>query len=824
MDTLRKFTLHAIVLLLLLAQGCSNGGNSSDTAPVNANNPEVGTLQIAHTLDGVAPQESGSSLFSVIRGLDASDNVIYGPLKLSYSAEHTIADVPIAVVRVLIEYRLGTGQLIARANTEVDVQASQTTRVLAVAAGPPNHVTVELINDTDNKHGDEKMFVLFDTPKPTGSAEGIELLTDSGDATANATAAALSTLWPKDKPNQPTFTSPYTGKQRPIYSFTLNDVDSGRLTFSYEVPTSITNGNAPTAASNLRYDKLEITYLNDQMSGGGNLTAIDFFSIPLQVEVLHWGDDTPDPLQTKSFYASTPTMLTTLQRLSPGSMGPAFRNTSNGEYHFPAEGPTNLSDFARVLSPSTIAAATTNGSSAPYPSFGGTTGYLDSLVDNTYTLNGAQYGGYRYTATFARDGHGGYVVHCTGTTTVVPVVPLAPITHVPANADVTLHLPKDKLDFFIYATAANKASYSVAGFPFVDSPAGTAQEKVNAANASPYGAMIGDIQAALNFGYLGGRFDSSVMNPIKQQDIDAYYTSVLLPYAYPYGGARVTNDGFYNPYAGLFYYLSDAYGHPYSDRLAAASPLYSLRAGDTVRITILNDFRLDTPLVKVTDAHKTTLDLTWPTIPNATGYTLHVSPSPSEANGPFSQQAGATQSQPIKGLKPDTAYLISVTANGSSNSKPITSATLPFQGVTQADPASLPEIVESGPDKPSFKLSLNLTPNFSAMSYVVNGDTSPFGNDVSMTGVIGMNLLNLSILDEKQAVVYRGTYFVNLEKATAGNFNVAAPFTLEYNLTPLTQAGPHGTPPYPLGPNLPLTIGTPFNPKPYYRYFDVKFP
>gem|GEM_PF-3536213 len=60
--------------------------------------------------------------------------------------------------------------------------------------------------------------------------------------------------------------------------------------------------------------------------------------------------------------------------------------------------------------------------------------------------------------------------------------------------------------------------------------------------------------------------------------------------------------------------------------------------------------------------------------------------------------------------------------------------------------------------------------------------------------------------------------------AYGGLWGQALHFTLEYNLTPLTQAGPPGTPPYPLGPNLPLTIGTPFNPKPYYRYFDLKFP
>tara|TARA_R110001599_G_scaffold353826_1_gene599245 strand:- start:16401 stop:18848 length:2448 start_codon:yes stop_codon:yes gene_type:complete len=815
MKNTRDFaTKITLLLVLVVGAGCGSGSGSGGGSP----DPELGALQIAHTLEGGSPQEGDPSLHSFISGLDSSGNVIYGPLQLPYTDEHTVEDVPKAVVRARIEHRLATGQLVAIAEAPVAVQGNQTTQVLAEAAGAPNSVMVELVNDTDNAGGDGGMFVLFDTPKDTGSVEGIALLKDSGAAKASATGVALSTLWPTGKADQPTLVSPYTGKTRPIYSFTLEDVDSGRLTFSYATAASIVDGKAPTAASNIRYDKLEITYLNTMKSGGGNLTAIDFFAIPLQVEILHWGDSTPDPLQTKSIYASTPTILNTLRGLAPGSMGPVFRNTSGGEYQFSVTGPLDLSAFARVLSPNTIAAAAKSGSSAPYPSFGGAKGYLESLVGKTYTLNGAQYGGYKYKATFASDGSGGYTVHCVGTTTAAPAAPL------PANADVTLHLLADQLDFFIYATVANKASYSVAGFPFVDDKESTAQDKVKLANASPYGAMVGDIQAALNFGYLGGRFDSSVADKTKTQDIDGYYTSVLLPYAYPYGGARISNDGFYNPYAGLFYYLSDAYGHPYSDRLAAASPLYSLRAGDKVRITILNDFRLDTPLVKVAGANNTTLELSWPTIANATGYTLALSPQPSASQGPFSPQTGATQSQTITGLTPGTSYLLSVTATGSKNGQTIQSAALPVQGVTDADPASVSGGAAAGADLPSFKLSLGLTPNFSSMSYQLNGQTVKYTEDANVDAVIGTNTLQLSILDANQLVVYRGTYFVNLEAASAGFFDVAAPFALEYNLTPLTQAGPPNTPPYPLGPNLPLTIGTPFTPKPYYQFFDVKFP
>lgn len=809
------FALKTFVLILLVAgYGCSNGGSSSQMESLQ----QVGSLQISHSLEGSAAEFTDQSLYSVISGLDASESVIYGPLRLPYADEHTLKDVPTAVERIRIEYRLTTGRQIAVANEPAEVRVNQVTQVRTRASGAPNSVTVQLVNDTDNSGGDEKMFVLFDTPKSGGATSGIDLLNNSGKKGANATGKALSTLWPKAKGVQPTLTSPYTGKSRPVYSFTLDHVDSGRLTFSYETPASILDGAAPTAAANYRYDKLEITYLKDTQSGGGNITAIDFFAIPLQVEVIRWGDTTPDPLQTKSIYASTPTILKTLKGLAPNRMGTAFKDLSGEEYHFPVRDPFDLSTFARVLSPNTIADASKNGSPSPYPSFGGPHGYLETLVGKTYKVKGEQYGGYSYTAKFERDKEGGYLVHCTGTT--AGTLP----SGLPRNAAVTLHLPKDQLDFFIYANVANKTSYSIAGFPFVDGPSGNAEAKVKLANASPYGALLGDLQAALNFGYLGGRFDSSATPPRTEQDIDTYYESVLLPYAYPYSGARIKKDGFYNPYAGLFYYLSDAYGHSFSDRLAAASPLYSLEAGDTVRITILNDHRLDTPIVEVKSAEKTKLHLTWPKVPGATGYTVEVSPEPSESQGPFKSQDHPIQSHVITGLKPGTSYLVSVKATGKNSGQSIASAALPIQGVTNAEPSSLNDAAAAGPDKPSFKLSLSLTSSFSTMSYLVNGQAVKYQEVASVQGHIGLNTLNLSILDADKNVVYQGTYFVNLEQATEGHFKVAAPFALEYNLKPLTAAGPPGTPPYPLGPDLPLTVGTPFAPKPYYKPFEVTFP
>ena len=121
-------------------------------------------------------------------------------------------------------------------------------------------------------------------------------------------------------------------------------------------------------------------------------------------------------------------------------------------------------------------------------------------------------------------------------------------------------------------------------------------------------------------------------------------------------------------------------------------------------------------------------------------------------------------------------------------------------------------------------MNLGLAANFQGMRYSMNGQTVATGNDVNVLAVLGTNTLGVQILDAGSNVVYQGTYFVTLESGTTGFFQVGAPFALEYNLQALTQAGPPGTPPYPVGPNYPLTVGTPFTPKPYYQYFPVAFP
>jgi len=686
----------------------------------------------------------------------------------------------------------------------------------AAGSPPPNQVTVEMVNDSGLE--DNQVFVMVSTPEAAGQQiQGpITLVSNSGSSSVSGTGVSLASLGAM--PGK-IVQSPFTGKARPVYSFAIDNLKSGQVNFSYNTPVKIVNGAAPTANEKYRFDKMEITYLSANRSGGGNLTSIDFYAIPLQVEVFHAGSDTPDPLQTKSFYASTGTLLQTLAAMSSGmASGAGWSRAVDGTTFHPRS--TDFTSFARILSPNTIAAAdNTAASCAPYPSFAA---YLQSLVGMSFALNGTQNGGYRYTATVQSDGTGGFEIVCTGTTNQTPAPPpppgqdQQPVPAVAGNATVTLHLPKGQpgqsMDFFIYACVANQNSYSVEGYPFSGDTA-TINRQVGYINSTAYGSLVGDVQAALDFGYPNGKFVAP------NADIDALFgTPVVLPYPYPYGGARTRNDGFYNPYAGMLYYLSDAYGHPFSDRLDAASPLYQLVAGDTIRITILPDVRLDAPIVSITGQTDTSLSLSWNAVEGATGYSIALSPAPG-GNGTTSIPAapGPTQSTTLSGLSAGTPYLVSVTATGPNATS---SNSLPVQGVTAGTRAPANQGVIK------FQANLNLPnglSNLADLQVSINGQPVSPTRNASIAADFGGNVVGLAIQSKSSGqTVYLGNYFLTFVSQDGGTqFTFGEPFTFQYNLTPLTTAPPGDR--FPVAGN-PLVVGTPFTPKPFFEFFQTVFP
>ncbi|WP_309380027.1 beta-1,3-glucanase family protein [Cerasicoccus frondis] len=175
---------------------------------------------------------------------------------------------------------------------------------------------------------------------------------------------------------------------------------------------------------------------------------------------------------------------------------------------------------------------------------------------------------------------------------------------------------KQSGDFFIYGATLSSESFSVAGISNSD---------LNKDTNIVYGAIVRDVLAALNFGYLNGVWDDTSVR---------WYSAA--PIAYPFGGARTStpspstttgkltsNDGYYNPWAAIMYNSSDAYGFAFSDR-SGPSPLLTLPTDKTyiMRITILPDERLDSPKPWVTSTTDDTIAIQWNAVPHTTNYTV----------------------------------------------------------------------------------------------------------------------------------------------------------------------------------------------------------
>lgn len=448
---------------------------------------------------------------------------------------------------------------------------------LATLCSAANPITVQIVNDSSvgGQHvQDSDVYVLL-TGKGVPSATGIT-------------------------PNVSTKLSALANDE-----FTLNSVSAGRITFSFNGP--VAENQQPLDPSD-RFDKVELTY-----PGAANLTAVDFFAIPFELETL---DSHGDVLQKLTYYASADSIVKKLKALVPNSAPDPVVET-----------PRN--SFARILSPAL--------SPDSYPDM---QSYVKSVEHKKVTIKGTYVGPvapspntYNYSGTFGSDGS----ITLTGRMGQ-PATP----------AQQPLTIDGSTLASAIYT---DNGSYSVAT---------ATNNPQNVSNNDVYAAIYRDLIAGFDFGYVGGKYgDDSAM----------WYGTT--PYHPPYACARRSNDGFYNQYAAVIAANSDAYGFPFSDRLqpvqAALNPGTS---GDvaTLRITILPDDAMDAPIIQFESATDNSITVRWGSVKSATDYKLNVSPPlPAKVF-----DAGGSTHYTISDLNPGTPYTVSVTAsNGTSTSEAI---------------------------------------------------------------------------------------------------------------------------------------------------------
>lgn len=672
-----------------------------------------------------------------------------------------------------------------------------------------NGLTVEIVNDSGQADSDVYLLLTGDSLAVTGNAPSVLNLPQAKGA--SVTASALNGL----SSGSNTILSPLTGQSRPIYSFGLSTIVSGRLLVSFGTPITYADNAAPTATSETcRWDKMEFGY----PGSGADLTSLDFFGIPLQFEYL---DGSGTVLDSATFYTSTETLLSTLYNLSASTMGSAFMPVVSSDT-------IDLSTFQRILGPGTIASASTAGSPAPYPSF---SGYLTALVAGaqTFTISGTAGVGspapannavsYAYTGSFASDGADGFTLTLTGTTGGMPyglytnANGVTTAQQLPSNLTVTVTLPAGAFDTNIYAAPAT--SFSVALASTSQQPANLPSDWQNYVANSAYATIAGDILAGLNFGYPGGTLGN---------DSAVWYTNPP-PTPYPFAAVRATNDGLYNPYAAVFYNFSDAYGFPFSDRGGRPSPFIPQPAtATTLRITILPDVRLDQVSgVTVTGATNGGLVLNWSPLTPPSGFTVTqyqiiasyfaTQPDGSPATVPSWTMVtpSTTTNYTFDNLTQGLPYTFEVTALGTG----------PTGGAVTSYPVAVTAMAGQTWSAPTGSLPFNITLNWSAniSGQVPSGYTICIGGQaydpnatsptpILINGQSGFNLVPIIITDSGGTVIYSDVYVVNLlatAGAPAGTYTLVGTPFLGSNSAPLTVAWSGQTPSQ-------LVLGTPFAP------------
>lgn len=325
----------------------------------------------------------------------------------------------------------------------------------------------------------------------------------------------------------------------------------GRVYFSLGAPLVGTGDpefiNSSVQNYYTRFDKMELTFSQTDRSGVADLTAIDFFAIPLAVKTYSAATASGTPLQTLTFRQPADTITSYLAALTNSDPAVLLKDQQG--------------KFLRVLGPS-------KAQDGKYPSFAP---YLDSvraagqsthitglyshLPDSVRTTTQ----NYDFTATF--DGGGNLGLNGGGTSyaggaTVGP-------GHV------------------IVLTAANLATGIYGANPpyTVDGAAGSMGDN------DVYSAVVRDILT----GYALGFVNSPTVDPntgvaFKDETSDHWWASTQA-----FGYLQPNHPTYYSQYAAYLQTVSNAYGHPFSDRWQVVQASLDPTTVGTMEIDVLPD-------------------------------------------------------------------------------------------------------------------------------------------------------------------------------------------------------------------------------------------
>ncbi len=280
-------------------------------------------------------------------------------------------------------------------------------------------------------------------------------------------------------------------------SFSLNAITAGRLYVAYGTEGVDIN---TTTGTPIRNDKVEFTN-----PGVANLTAVDYFGIPMDLQTL---DSSGTVLETLAYRCYTSTVAGALQAL-PGGTQSVIKTAAGG--------------FSKVMSP--LLSNTWPLMTAYVQSMSGQSITVDSVYDGSAAL-GRPAQTADMTGTFGPDG----ALTLTGTITT-------PSTGAVAQNQ-TLQISGDSMAAAVYT---NNGTYLKNG------AAGAVGDN------DVFSVIYRDVVAGFALGYWGGKYGNTSSAWLRQPPFTAAWTSPppFTPYYHQYG-ATITE-------------YSDAYGFPFTD-------------------------------------------------------------------------------------------------------------------------------------------------------------------------------------------------------------------------------------------------------------------
>ncbi|HVZ51686.1 MAG TPA: beta-1,3-glucanase family protein [Pseudolabrys sp.] len=370
----------------------------------------------------------------------------------------------------------------------------------------------------------------------------------------------------------------------------IHEFSSGRIFISLgaKLTTSTAaNGYSPNFDNpNLgdfttRWDKVEITFTPG--AGGANLSAQDFFGMPLKIESKGGGQKAT----TLTWHQKTATVMSALAKLANRAVitkANATGAVALGNNGVSVPGITT-GKVVRIVSPASVTPKNAAGATV-YPSFAAyikflRTGKAGNPVPTAIVGNNGKIGTggplqtYNLTATIAdKSGTAGGTQVKAGDLTLI-----GSVNNGSGNVATT-----------ILVTSANLSDHAIYGAnPSYTIPKGNNTNQIAQ-------KVLADYFAALNFGFVG----STVKNPgdpgktIGASPSWTWYGNrpngvnrKPLPITDAFAFAQPKQKTYYNQYAGYLVGVTDAYGFAYNDRLQ--SPLAPFGNGSVMTLSILPD-------------------------------------------------------------------------------------------------------------------------------------------------------------------------------------------------------------------------------------------